>query len=97
MRTRLQFTEFRHVNPFYTPLNKGSVAVHNSNITFDSSDKINLITEVTNLYFISKILTVANPKKIIIPAGTYTIDGFYEKMKVTRSKRVSPKIDTTTY
>ena len=39
MTTRLQFTEFRHVNPLYTPLNRGSIAVHTCDITFDSSEQ----------------------------------------------------------
>ena len=89
-------SQFRHVNSLYTPLNRGSIAIHTCDITFDSSDKINLVTEVTIFYFISKILAVANTKKIIIPAGTYTIDGFNEKIKFTGSKWISPKIDTTT-
>ena len=46
------------------------------------------------LYFISKRLVANNSKlKITIPAGTYSIYEFNQKLKVSKPKWVSPKIE----
>ena len=89
--TRLEYTEFSHKNPLYTPLHKGSLAVVSCDIELYNS--INLIAEVMILYAISKRL-VANDSqlKIIIPAGTYSINEFNEKIKVSKPMWVSPQI-----
>ena len=73
MTTRLQFTEFRHVNPLYTPLNRGSITVHTCDITFDNTEVITLLTEFIILYTISKRLVPEDKSevKITIPEGTY--------------------------
>ena len=79
---RLEFTRFCHKNPLYTPLHGGSLAVHTCDIAFDDSGSIKLITKVMILYAISKRL-VANDSqlKIILSAGTYSINEFNQKMK----------------
>ena len=89
--TRLEYTEFSHKNPLYTPLHEGSLAVVSCDIELYNS--INLIAEVMILYAISKRL-VANDSqlKIIIPAGTYSINEFNEKIKVSKPMWVSPQI-----
>ena len=70
---------------------KGSLAVVSCDITFYNN--INLIAEVMILYAISKRL-VANDfqLKIIIPAGTYSINEFNEKIKVPKPMLVSTYI-----
>ena len=83
MTTRLQFTKFRHVNLLYTSLNRGSIAVHTCNITFDNTEVITLLTEFIILYSISKRLVPEDKSevKITIPEGTYTSYQFNMTMK----------------
>ena len=81
--TRLKYTEFSHKNPLYTPLHEGLLAVVSCDIELYNS--INLIAEVIILYTISKRLVVNNSQlKIIIPAGTYSINEFNKKIKVSK-------------
>ena len=74
MTTRLEFIEFKHVNLLYTPLNRGSIAVHTCDIAFDNTEVITLLTEFIILYLISKRLVPEDKSevKIKIPEGTYT-------------------------
>ena len=89
--TRLEYTEFRHTNPLYTPLHEGSLAVVSCDIAFYNS--INLIAKVMNLYAISKRLETNDSQlNIIVPAGTYSINEFNEKIEVSKPMWISPQI-----
>ena len=83
MTTRLEFTEFKHVNLLYTPLNRGSIAVHTCDIAFDNTEVVTLLTEFIILYSISKRLVPEDKSevKIKIPEGTYTSYQFNMIMK----------------
>ena len=83
MKTRLQFTEFRNVNPLYTPLNRGSIAVHICDITFDNTEVITFLTDFIILYSISKGLVLEDKLevKITIPKGTHSSYQFTMIMK----------------
>ena len=74
MMTRLEFTEFKHVNLLYAPLNRGSIAVHTCDIAFDNTEVTTLLTEFIILYSISKRLVPEDKSevKIKIPEGTLT-------------------------
>ena len=83
--TRLEYTEFSHKNPLYTPLHEGSLAVVSCDIELYNS--INLIAEDQQ-----KVSSEHSQLKIIIPAGTYSINEFNKKIKVSKPMWVSPQI-----
>ena len=88
---KLEYTKFGHKKPFYTQFHERSLAVVSCDI--ELYNNINLITKVMILYAISKrLVTNDSQLKIIIPAGTYSINQFNKKIKVSKPMWVSPQI-----
>ena len=78
---RLEFTRFCHKNLLYTPLHGGFLAVHSCSIAFDGSEFI-LKDGVMIVYRIStRLVPKNNEVKMILSAGTYSIEQFNQNMQ----------------
>ena len=84
MATKLEFTKFKHINPVYTPLNRGSIAVHSCKITFENTEVIKLDRDYQIVYSISKRLVSSKDEsqvKILLTKATYSINQFNNMVK----------------